>query len=228
MSIFGGPDIVTDGLVLHLDAANRKSYPLSGSTIYDLSGNGNNGTFGASTAAPTFSGDNGGGLTFNGDDRIDNNNFTLHQINAGTLEWWVKTPSVLATLMYIGGVGGTTTYGATRVIRVWNGMFSLVHYGGGTNEDWNSIISVSTNTLYHLVQTWNGISVSLYINNIGYSNTRSGLITPTGTNLSLGISPFNTSAFWIGRIYTMRLYNKALNELEIEQNYNALKGRYGL
>ena len=52
MSVFGGPDIVTDGLVLHLDAANRKSYPGSGSTWYDLSGNNRNGTINGS---PVFS-----------------------------------------------------------------------------------------------------------------------------------------------------------------------------
>ena len=64
MSNLYGPRIVTDGLVLHLDAGNRKSYPLSGNTIYDLSGNGYDGTFGASTAAPTFTSANGGALNF--------------------------------------------------------------------------------------------------------------------------------------------------------------------
>jgi len=67
--MFTGPDIVTDGLVLALDAANVKSYPGSGTTWRDLSGNDGNGTL---TAGPTFSTDNGGVISFDGsDDAVD-------------------------------------------------------------------------------------------------------------------------------------------------------------
>jgi len=61
--MYTGPNIVTSGLVLQLDAANTKSYPGSGTTWTDLSGNGNNGTL---TNSPTFSSANGGIFTFNG------------------------------------------------------------------------------------------------------------------------------------------------------------------
>jgi hypothetical protein len=63
MSSSSGPDIITNGLVLSLDAANRFSYPGSGTTWTDRSGNGNNGTL---VSSPTFSGGNGGSLGFNG------------------------------------------------------------------------------------------------------------------------------------------------------------------
>ena len=66
MGLSHSPNIVTDGLVLCLDAANRRSYPGSGNSWLDLSGNGNNGTFGSGTAAPTFSSGNGGSLVFDG------------------------------------------------------------------------------------------------------------------------------------------------------------------
>lgn len=55
MSVKGGPDIVTDGLVFNLDAANRKSYPGSGTTWYDLSGNNNNGTITGGSMSHSFS-----------------------------------------------------------------------------------------------------------------------------------------------------------------------------
>ncbi len=63
MSVYGGPDIVTNGLVLHLDAANSKSYLGSGTTWNDLSGNGNNATL---TNGPSFSNSNRGSIVFDG------------------------------------------------------------------------------------------------------------------------------------------------------------------
>ena len=61
MAIRGGPDIIEDGLVLHLDAADRNSYAGSGSTIYDLVDSTTNGTL---TNSPTFSSANGGSISF--------------------------------------------------------------------------------------------------------------------------------------------------------------------
>ena len=63
MSIAGGPDIVENGLVLHLDAADSNSYPGSGTVWTDLSGNGYNGTL---TNGPTFSSSNRGGIVLDG------------------------------------------------------------------------------------------------------------------------------------------------------------------
>ena len=63
MGTYGGPDIVTDGLVLSLDAANKKSYPGSGTAINDLSGDGRNGVL---TNGPTFSTTNAGTISFDG------------------------------------------------------------------------------------------------------------------------------------------------------------------
>ena len=67
MTIGYGPTVVTDGLVLALDAADRNSYPGSGTTWTDLSGNGNNGTLDNSV---TYTSNNGGGLSFDGTDEI--------------------------------------------------------------------------------------------------------------------------------------------------------------
>src|SRR6056300_501137 len=133
MSVFGGPDIVTDGLVLHLDAANRKSYPLSGSTIYDLSGNGNNGTFGASTAAPTFSGDNGGCLSFDGsNDYININSLTL-------------TGNITVTAWIFMNSGGV-----------------YQHVVDSSNNSWHLAIT-SSNRPYLYAGTWSNSGVQLSI-----------------------------------------------------------------
>ena len=69
MALSHSPLIVTDGLVLCLDAANKKSYSGSGTTWTDRSGNGNNGTL---VNGPTFDSGNGGSIDFDGvDDNVN-------------------------------------------------------------------------------------------------------------------------------------------------------------
>ena len=156
MSVFGGPDIVTDGLVLHLDAANRKSYPLSGSTIYDLSGNGDNGTFGASTAAPTFSGDNGGCLSFDGsDDYISVSANTQEKnpfIEDFSIECWYypKTNTggygiLFETQGYRDGTGGLAIYRYNDYFRIWRSNHSIV-------SSYTEMITTNSGTLG--LNTW--------------------------------------------------------------------------
>ena len=90
MALSHSPRIVTNGLVLALDAANIKSYPGSGTTWTDLSGIGNNGTL---TNGPTYSSANGGSLVFNGTDNYVSLPANSINTNADlTLNYWVKTP----------------------------------------------------------------------------------------------------------------------------------------
>ena len=63
MGVSGGPDIIQDGLVFEVDASDRNSYPTTGTTWFDLSGNRNNGTL---TNGPTFNSANGGSIVFDG------------------------------------------------------------------------------------------------------------------------------------------------------------------
>jgi hypothetical protein len=106
------PRIVTDGLVLYLDAANPRSYPGSGTTWSDLSRGGNNGVL---TNGPTFNSANNGSIVFDGtNDFIQCSNRTT--INLGlTIETVIKTTSSTSTKSYIGdasnNVVGDTTNG---------------------------------------------------------------------------------------------------------------------
>jgi hypothetical protein len=90
MAFFRGPNVVTDGLVLSLDAANIKSYVSGSTTWYDKSGNGNNGTL---TNGPTFDSNNGGNLVFNGTNQyIDCGSSSLLNFGTGnyTIGVWFK------------------------------------------------------------------------------------------------------------------------------------------
>ena len=228
----GGTITSVGGDTIHTFTTSGNFTPLvatNGSAVLglsDLSGNRNFGDSGGSGVL--YSSANGGSLSFDGsDDKVVDSSFNSHQINAGTLEWWIKTPASFTDGRYFGGVGGTETYGATRALRISGNMFSFVSYGSGT-EDWNSIFAPTINTWYHIAQIWNGTSLTAYFNNISYSATRTGLVTPIGTVLSLGANPWSLNENTSGQISVVRLYNRALTAAEVSQNFNALRGRFGL
>ena len=90
--------LVTDGLILYIDAANSKSYPDSGTTWFDLTSNNNNGVL---TNGPTFDSANGGSIVFDGvDDYVKPPAASLFQFTDFTLASWVKT-DILNTNQYI-------------------------------------------------------------------------------------------------------------------------------
>ena len=129
MAISYNPRIVTDGLVLALDAGNPKSYPGSGTTWTDLSGNGNNGTL---TNGPTYSSANGGSIVFDGvDDYAEitdsSNNFDLGGIDA-TLEFWIYIPSTSGADVIIGKGGNTTNWNLS------DGFIYQVQYDNANNR----------------------------------------------------------------------------------------------
>ena len=97
MGVFAGPEVVEDGLVLALDAGNTKSYPGSGTTWTDLSGNGNNGTL---TNGPTYSSSNGGSIVFDGvNDFVDISN----SFQVSTVVWNDNTSSHYQSEVYYRG-----------------------------------------------------------------------------------------------------------------------------
>ena len=243
MSYSNGPKIVTDGLVLCLDAANRKSYPLSGSTIYDLSGNGNNGTFGASAASPTFSGDNGGVLNFDGGDYFSGNlDYNLTTYPDFTVEAWVYGNSWTYANAYRGVLNRSNN--VTHDFSVF--ISSSLNTTNSTGQMASWIFNTSNNIVQHnsssslILQTgvWNHCVWS-FNDNVGftyYLNDSNGVTHNTSTTRrkTATTSPYNVGRwvgggyFWDGKISTVKFYNRALSSDEIRRNYNALKGRYGL
>ena len=159
------PKIITNGLVLSLDAANNKSYPRSGTTWSDLSGNSNTGTL---TNGPTFSSANGGSIVFDGvDDYISGtNNSSLQLLNDLTIGAWVKLGSggndsqgIFEKMVNTGYSG----YGITRqdnYFKFWTGS-------GGTAAYTNSNITYSSgNNWYYVVGRRMAGNNRLFINSI--------------------------------------------------------------
>lgn len=217
------PSIVTNGLVLHLDAASPKSY-LSGNTTWnDLSRNGNNGTL---TNGPTFSAANGGSIVFDGaNDYIDCSNQTSIQITQGTIMTWIKTSNA-----------GNSYRGI--VVKQWNyGLFTkenfLITYDWGTFSDRSTGINIANGVWKHIAMTFTDNTgtplnnANIYVNGLNVLTTT---IKYSNNNINLQIANGGTSEvqYFNGNISHVSIYNRALTAAEISQNFNATKKRFNL
>lgn len=226
MSAEAGPNIVYSGLSLHLDAANSRSYPGTGTTWTNLSGNGNNGTL---TNNPTYSSLNNGSIVFNGSNQyIVGPSISSQFTGDMTAEVWMKLNAVPSDYVRIIGTGINNS--GNRTFGLWvnsNDRNLLWQRIGTADPALLPATRLTLNTWSHVVATTSGSSHTLYINgsSIGTA-TASGPWSASGQDISLGYGYLHT--YLNGNISTARLYNRGLSSSEVLQNYNATKGRYGL
>ena len=256
MSIYGGPDIITDGLVLHLDAANRKSYPGTGTTWYDLSGNGEN--FGNLNGA-SYNSLNRGHIAYDGSNDVtlsstfftgnywaDNDPWTVfsfHRIDSINL---YASTAIIGSQSYvtesspIGGFG-LMLYTGNNPKRYVGYMSydkdgSKLQYGfGGSSSDnyGDTIIDIGEIVCVAAVYNPEDNTGKLYKNGELASTTTNTAFKWTtrtsgrNTRIAQGVQGGWTNK-WSGNINNVLLYNNALNAEEIRTMYQALKGRYGL
>jgi hypothetical protein len=229
MASLGGPHIVTDGLILSLDAANTKSYQSGSTTWFDRSGNNRNGTL---TNGPTFSSANGGSIMFDGvNDTVNlgtgNTVFPLPQISyefvfrsLGTVPTTGTSPALFALTFGVRLLVNSTNLEAT--FSSGSVFFPLSTSGTNNYRDGN---------WYYVAVTHNGTNFNIYVNG-ALSNTRTSpwlgtTVWPTN-GFALGRDNNDNFYFFRGNIGTFKLYNRALTAQEVEQNYNATKTRFGL
>jgi len=224
--------IVTNGLVLNVDAGFTPSYPTSGTTWYDLSYSGNNGTL---TNGPTFSSLNGGSIVFDGVD-----DFTIGTIPSSTFTgphticcWFYRETVTQWSGLFSNNVNSTSC----SIFTFINSTNSL-----GTNRAGVSGTSIAVdlgsdhlNKWIYAVITYGGVTNGSNVNVYAYKD--GSLISSSG-NLYWDLS--TTSSYYVGRHWTsamqvhdgfiphVSLYNRALTASEILQNYNAQKSRFGL
>jgi hypothetical protein len=231
-TLSGGPNIVTDGLVLHLDAANVKSY-VSGSTTWtDLSRGSNNGTL---TNGPTYSTANGGSIVFDGvNDFVVVSNFPQLPVSssARTVNIWFK-PNVSTwqnnvNNMFFYGTAGTN--GATFGIDFSTYPVMEVYTWGGTGRDIFFSSSFSQTGWSNITITYNGsTTLSIYENGTNTQNTTITQCNTGNTDIWVGaIRPTYQPWYYEGNIAQVQIYNRALSAQEVLQNYNTTKTRFGL
>jgi len=221
MALQHSPSIVTSGLMLCYDAANPRSYPGSGTTIYDISGNGYNGTL---TNGVSYSSSNRGCLSFDGvDDYVSFAN-PLNQSNltqVWTVQAWISVTSA-TTQTIIGGLN-------SGVHASWYSAGSLLYLNGGANDYYmygSSVLSAGWVGLTYRFQNSTGTR-TIYngTNNIstgGPNNTS----TPGGQSSTFTLG--GGSGYLQGTVGPVLIYNRMITDAELTQNYNAYRGRYGV
>jgi len=236
MGAYSGPEIVNNGLVLHLDAANERSYPGSGTSWTDISGNSNI----ANTGTTNYSSNYNGAFTFSGDQNI-----TCSGVPTGNtwsiLIWTANIgPTAFATV-------GHRTFASTDSMRFqWDenldtptargpfynvGGTYAIHDNAFTPEFWFN--------RWHLVSAvGNGTTVNCYLNDNITCETPQNLSTNFSTNGNImlgynglsgngGVDAINRDG---GTVYISQtlIYNRALSAAELIQNYHATKSRYNI
>jgi hypothetical protein len=238
--IYGTPQIVRNGLVLYLDAANQLSY-ISGSTVWrDLSGNGNNATL---VNYPTFSSANGGSIAFDGVDDYANFGNTNISISC-TINQWIQPLSgsvnTMRTVELVSVNSATAVlYSQLKIISgVWRHQILVSGYPAGYDEEMNVYSQsnvtqfVTNNTPYNFCFTWERIpggnsTLNTYLNGI-FREREINTNNFWANTASLSTSTYRISPTYKGNISVNSFYNRSLSPQEILQNYNATKGRFNL
>jgi hypothetical protein len=229
MAVLTRNNIVTNGLILYLDAANRQSY-VSGSTIWrDISGNNNSGSL---VNGPTFSTLNGGSINLDGtNDQININTIPTSSFSlissSFTVNMWVNIQSNNAG--FISSNQSPSNGGQYSFVRRY-GALGISFYGTPTSTDIVGNISLPTGSWINIthVHDFSNQSSSIY-QQTALVGARSMAPSPliTSSSLILGYYGFG-GAYLSGSIAITQIYNRALSQAEITQNYNATKTRFGL
>jgi len=214
------PRIVTDGLVLALDAGNTKSYPGSGTTWTDLSGRGNNGTL---VNGPTYSSADGGSIVFDGsNDYVRLPDYSINSNANFTLNFWNKTPSSLSSIRTL--LGPAPSGSGHLQVRYYGTSVQIVNsYVVNVGSFTGFTASTSTIYLITITLTKSTNTYSLYVNGSSISSFTGSQSYNTGLP-ALGIN--NNAELFNSNMYAFSYYNRVLTASEIQQNYNAMKSRY--
>ena len=245
MGLAHSPKIITDGLVLALDAGNTKSYPGSGTTWSDLSSNGRNATLYNSVA---YSSEKNGCLDFN---RTDDSYATIpHDATISSEVFGTSTNFTLSAWFVIddyvnyscfiqkatSGSYSNTTAG------LWSEATNELAFVMGSNEGSNPSGSnfriyytgAVPGQWYNMVGVADGTNAILYINGeqVGSPVNIASTITRTRSentaDITIGRRSMASTPECDGRIANISVYNRGLSASEVKQNFNALRGRFGI
>ena len=222
------PAIVTDGLVLNLDAGFTPSYPTTATTWYDVSSGGNNGTL---TNGPTYSTSNGGVIVFDGVDdtlSVPDNAVLDFTVNL-TSEVWINL-NLYKDISIINAKGnGGGQIKAYNYLFVGSNTSIAFRFSDGINDQSSPVISkfiLPEGIWGHVVGVLDTTAIRIYLNGVEIGTATTRTINPNPNNSPLYISGPTYSLN--GKIAISRIYNRALTATEVLQNYNAQKGRFGL
>jgi len=220
---FSEEPIVQSGLVLNLDAGNLVSYPRSGTTWTDLSGNSNNGTL---INGPTFSSANGGSIVFDGTNDYVQVTGSITVTSATFITWIKRDGSQTSWSGLIHSRNGNViglhfNQGGTKVAYTWN--------GASNTYQWDSNLLIPNDQWCMVALSVNPTSATAYLcQSSGITSNTNTVSHPSQTlsDILVGKDDYNNNREYDGNMAVAQIYNKALTQSEVTQNYNALRGRY--
>lgn len=223
--------IVSTGLQLYLDAGNTSSYPGSGTTWTDLSGNDKNYTL---TNGPTYSSTNGGIITFAGaSSQYASSTTSLYNSTtfpAYTMNLWAY-PTGAGNFVQVNGqatINAGYHYSAIEISA--SGVIKFGQWIGGM-----ATIATSTQSLnawYNLVITYSSSLATAYVNGVSVGTSATTWTAP-GANtfmalMAIDVTNMGTGAYASGSLGAFMVYNRGLTADEVTTNFNALRSRYGI
>lgn len=234
MAVFAGPEIVNNGLSLCLDATNPLSYPGTGSTWFDLSGNGRNFSWNAS---PTFVSDGSKSYFSTLGNRCvgpASNSFGINNTSGYTIFLVFMQNTLVSTgaFKFYGSVGYNRGIFAHAT---WSDDNVYFDQGGCCSTDMRTVAASGGS------QTWNIWTFRRQTGGSTRTISKNGLTLTTNTVAAVDINLISTpvdlgssdeyggnSSTWDARLNSFLVYNRGLTDAEIKQNVNAIRSRYGL
>ena len=227
MAINAGPKIVEDSLVFCVDAANPRSYDGAGTTWADIESGNNQSLNGAA-----FNSDNGGSIVFDGTNDYSLNTGSLdYDLTEGTIECWAKVHSSTNNFFGIGSIFTHSPYKGFGIHSIaGSNKFSLLiaYNSQGTFRYMNADDNYVIDQWYHLAGTVGATRADFYVDGVLNDYfTYTTAIAPTSQPITIGRFYSNTANFYAPcNIASVKFYNRALTEVEVLQNFNAIRGRF--
>lgn len=230
-TVTASDSVSTSGLVMYLDAGISASYPGSGTTWSDISGNGNTATM---LNGLSYSSNDQGVMVFDGVDDYANipYNSSLAPTTAITMEAFCyveNSGKALTTVMcYPFDTTHISPYFEWTIFLHEANKELLTRINGVTSRvttNW------AYNTWYHFAITWTGSTVKFYQNGVqiggDFANAQNTIVYERNLPVLIGRNASGTEQFK-GRIGSLRLYNRVLSASELATNFNLSKARFGL
>jgi len=222
------PVPVTSGLQLYLDAASSTSYSGSGTTWYDLSGN-NNDVVMQNAGSVSFTRANGSYFTLAGNGYFNKATTTGVPIgsSAYTMSAWIQYPSGTWSISGgIIGIGNSITTNLTNQFRTLN-TNGLVNYWYGNDLTATSTLSPASQW-FNCVAQWDGTTRKIWVNGTQLSSSGASGLNVSSSLVQVGAANVGGSEPLSGNIGQALIYNRALTSTEIQDNYTAIRTRYGV
>lgn len=217
MSLFHSPRIVTNNLILCLDAGNTRSYPGIGTIWSNLSS-------GITTTIlinnPTYTSSNSGSIVFDGtnDYAVLPTDSILTFSGDFTFDCWIS-PNSLTVPTASNSIWSLSTAQTLQM----NNNPTIIYYDGLNTR---SFTTLSIGSWYNVVLSKTGTNITGYLNNTSYFS----VFNSSTHNFSGAAIAYRTldppGYYWNGNISSIKIYNRGLTSSEVAQNFSAYRGRY--